>query len=240
MSKAGYRSVERRGPIVGITADLMEVSGSPRAVCGVRYAEAVARAGGVPVLLQPLPAMASAHLALCDAFVFTGGDDPRTEPFGEPTHAAAKPIDPVRQEYETLLLRELASSAPDTPLLGVCLGMQLLTLCAGGRLNQHLPDDWPTHELHRKGAHAVRPASSVRRDLDIPTGSVMSHHRQAVSDPGRLAVVAVAEDGLIEAVADPRRAFCLGVQWHPERTEDPSLGDGLFVRLVRAAVARGA
>lgn len=237
MSEHQDRISAQRGPIVGITADLMEVSGSPRAVCGTRYAEAVARAGGIPVLLQPMPELAAAHIALCDAFVLTGGDDPRTEPFGHPTHREAKPVDPRRQEYETLLLGLLAERSPEMPVLGVCLGMQMMTLCAGGTLNQHLPDDWPTHEIHKKGTHPVRPAAPARTDLAITAGLVMSHHRQAVSDPGRLAVAAVAEDGLIEAVADPRRTYYLGVQWHPERTEDRSLGDGLFERLVRAATA---
>ena len=63
----------------------------------------------------------------------------------------------------------------------------------------------------------------------------MSSHHQAVRETGRLRVVAVADDGVIEAIDDPGRRFYLGVQWHPERTGDVSLGAGVFARLVEAA-----
>jgi putative glutamine amidotransferase len=43
-----------------------------------------------------------------------------------------------------------------------------------------------------------------------------------------LIVSARADDGLPEAVEDPERLFCLGVQWHPEEGET----DALFVGLV--------
>jgi hypothetical protein len=33
----------------------------------------------------------------------------------------------------------------------------------------------------------------------------------AVGDPD-----AIAEDGVVEGIEDPRHRFCLGVQWHPE------------------------
>ena len=62
-----------------------------------------------------------------------------------------------------------------------------------------------------------------------------SHHRQAVTDPGGLSIVARAADGVIEAVRDAGRPFYLGVQWHPERTRDERLGAGLFRELVGAA-----
>ena len=51
---------------------------------------------------------------------------------------------------------------------------------------------------------------------------VNSSHHQAVRTPGRVAVVnAVAADGVIEGIEDPRYRFCLGVQWHPEFGIDP-------------------
>ncbi len=62
-----------------------------------------------------------------------------------------------------------------------------------------------------------------------------SHHRQAVADPGALAILAHSDDGVIEAIGDPDRPFYLGVQWHPERTDDPVLGMDLFRHLVRGA-----
>jgi putative glutamine amidotransferase len=188
----------------------------------------------------------------CDGFVLTGGDDPRTEPFGEPTHPQACLIHPLRQEYETELLRALLIAGK--PVLGICLGMQMMALVAGGRINQHMPDSVSTARDHRAedaqrtgrdAMHAIvpdlgAPACPATRLLSAATGGsgpphVASRHHQAVSDPGSLRVIARAHDGVIEAVTDPSRPYYIGVQWHPERTEHPALGLDLFRALVQAA-----
>jgi len=216
---------------VGITCDLFDHNGIERAAAASAYARAVRTAGGLPVLLPPVPGTGRAHLAGLDALVLTGGDDPVTEPFGVPTHPAAVRVHPDRQAFET----ELLNDAPaELPILGVCLGMQMMALIAGGALDQHLPDTTPTHADHDNADHEVRPAP----DATFPAGVVRSKHHQAVSDPGRLEVLARAHDGVIEAVGDPIRPFRLGVQWHPERTDDQNLGQNLFGSLVAAARAR--
>lgn len=221
-------------PIVGITTDLTRASGRPVASAGLAYAEAVTRAGGTAVLLPPLPEEASRHLELCEALVLTGGGDARLEAFGAATHPKASLMDPQRQEYELRLLA-LVDSRPDLPVLGVCLGMQLMSLHAGGMLDQHLPETLATHGAHWDCTHAIAPEAGSPL---LTAGPVHSRHRQAVADPGGLRVLARSEDGLIEAVADPARLFYLGVQWHPERTEHEPLGLRLFRLLVEAGAKR--
>ncbi|MBX3406097.1 MAG: gamma-glutamyl-gamma-aminobutyrate hydrolase family protein [Phycisphaeraceae bacterium] len=231
--------------IIGVLPDLAEPRpGSPRMECAMAYADAIVRAGGVPVVLPPVVELIPSQLELCRGVVLTGGDDPRTEMFGEPTHSMAKPMHSRRQEYEVALLRAL-ESRPDVPVLGVCLGMQLMALCAGGRLNQHMPDDVPTAADHAGNAqHPLRieagdhALSRCMADGGGQSCPVTSHHRQAVRDAGRLRVVARAPDGVIEAIDDPARPFYLGVQWHPERTAHAGAGLALFEALV--AAARGA
>jgi putative glutamine amidotransferase len=140
-----------------------------------------------------------------------------------------------RQEFEIALLAEL-QRRPAAPVLGVCLGMQLMALHAGGKLNQHMPDDTPTAEQHRNDAvHDIRLAPGAAAHSLIAPGPVTSHHRQAVRDPGKLRIVARAPDGVIEAIDDPARPFYLGVQWHPERTAFEPLGKSIFLRLIQAA-----
>jgi len=200
----------------------------------------VAAAGGVAVLLPAVVGLAEEHARLCDAFVLTGGGDPRTEEFGAATHPRAEPVHPERQAYEVALLRVLARERRGAPVLGVCLGMQMMALQAGGRLDQHLPETLATADRHAGGLHAVVPVAGTDGPVRLARGEVASRHRQAVADPGALRTIAVSEDGVIEAVADPTRAFYVGVQWHPERTADPVLGRGVFEALVRAAVEAGA
>ncbi|MEX0887283.1 MAG: gamma-glutamyl-gamma-aminobutyrate hydrolase family protein [Phycisphaeraceae bacterium] len=220
---------------------------------GAAYARAVVRAGGLPLILTQEPGLAEAYLDACDAFVLTGGNDPATEPFGQPTHAQARRIDPARQRFETELLAAL-EHRPDVPVLGICLGCQMLALHAGGRLDQHLPETLgdeaaATHqgnrlhpvELHDWPLDGLQAVGFGDTGGDGGGGGVVSSHHQAVVDPGRLRVVANAPDGVIEAVHDPGRPFYLGVQWHPERacadTSAPRLTRDLFEALVLAAAA---
>ena len=223
-------------PLVGITTDLCDSPNGDRVFAYARYVESVAAAGGSPVLLPPISAAAADHARRLSAFVLTGGDDPRIEPFGGVTHPLATPVRAARQEYETALLDALAQRHRHKPVLGVCLGMQMMALHAGGALDQRMEESSPTiAEAHWDRIHEVAAAESETR---LPLGAaplcVFSRHRQAVSDPGGLHVLARCPDGVIEAVWDPERAFYVGVQWHPERTEQEDAGIGVFRRLVAA------
>jgi putative glutamine amidotransferase len=211
-------------PVIGITADATP----ERHQVARAYTRAVAACGGVPVLLPAEPDCIEDHIRVCHGFVLTGGDDPAMEAWGEPTHPKARPIDPQRQRFEVGLLAALARRRPDCPVLGVCLGMQLMALCDGGALDQHLPDTLPTAASH--WGHAEHLVSGPAGE-----GLVHSHHRQAVRDAGALQVTARSPDGVIEAVRSGERHHYVGVQWHPERTSDARLGLGLFAGLVRAA-----
>ncbi len=235
-------------PLIGITLDHLAPGIDPehphgRYQLGPSMGQAVARAGGVPVLLTPDPALAADYVRSLDGFALSGGLDPDTTAFGEPMHPSARKMDPLRQAFETALLHELAKRA-ETPVLGVCLGMQMMALHAGGRLNQYMPETHDRPEAHQKGAsHPLKITvdDSVLRLSDVEPGeAICSSHQQAVSDPGKLRVVAVADDDTIEAV-DGKPVFgdrfYLGVQWHPERGGDGPINLGLFRKLVAAARA---
>lgn len=232
---------QNRRTIVGITVDNRDnTAASGRFESPIAYSCCVAAAGGVALLLPHDLAAVPDMLALCDAFIFTGGADPVTEPFGEATHAAARRMDPQRQAFETALLRALAADAPDKPVLGICLGMQLMALIAGGSLHQHLPDvlDPALAAQHLNDTPhplAVLAASPLLPEPAVAGTHVTSHHHQAVADAGRLRVLATGPGDVIEAIDDPARRFYAGVQWHPERTAAAAVGQKLIDALVRAA-----
>ncbi len=234
-----------RAPRIGITVDNLDnTAASDRYDVGLGYGRAVAAAGGVPLLLPHEMAAAEDYVNLCDGLILTGGVDPDTTllpgdwPGHAPLHPSARVMDPGRQHFESALLELWDRQKPDAPLLGICLGMQLLALHHGGTLNQYLPDTHPQEVVarHRKAEHAI----NIRGDQDLLPACddpIVSHHQQVVADPGDLRVAAVAEDGIIEAVCDPARPFRLGVQWHPERSSAPDhpLGPGLIRKFVEAA-----
>jgi len=221
-------------PIIGITPDIeLNARGREVAIVGLAYADAIVRAGGVPIVLAPCVERIDEQVALCDGFVLTGGGDPRMEEFGEPTHASASLMHARRQAYELALIDRLMAGTP-APVLGVCLGMQLMCLKAGGRLEQHLPDVLPSAARHRNASHLVEPVAGEVPPGLLARGMVDSFHHQAVRESGRLRVIARSDDGVIEAVCDPERPFYVGVQWHPERTADAALGAGVFSSLIAA------
>jgi putative glutamine amidotransferase len=220
--------------VVGITPDIYDRDGRPTWRVAETYARCVDAAGGVPIVLAPMAAHAAAQAGLIDALVSTGGDDPIMEDFDTPTHPEAVRVMPERQAFERAILDE--AWARGLPTLGVCLGMQYMTLRAGGTLDQHMPETTPSAADHWERTHRVEGAHDA---WAFGSGEIHSKHRQAMRDAGSLAVLARAHDGVIEAVGDVdgERPFWIGVQWHPERTPFAGLGQDLFDALVRAARA---
>jgi putative glutamine amidotransferase len=154
------------------------------------------------------------------------------------------PAEPGRDEYEIGLVR--AALDADLPVLAICRGIQVLNVARGGTLVQDIPSERPGAIQHRVPeprdgfAHDVQvtTGSLLHRTLDSPRGAVVgvnSRHHQALAALGAgLSVTATAPDGIIEAIEDPSRVFCLGVQWHPENFWRSGEFRGLFEAFVRA------
>ena len=228
-----HQSITKHKPLIGITTDLMIRNDRPTAYATQTYAQSVLASGGIPVLLPPVDVDVHELLARFDGFILSGGDDPVMEPFGKATHPKVTPVLQARQTFETALLKALESQ-PDIPVLGICLGMQMMAIVSGGELDQYMPDSCPTHEQHWNQEHEIR---SMDESVLSP-GVVLSRHKQAISDPAHYRVLATSPDGVIEAFDDPSRAFTLGIQWHPERTKLHELGQLIFDRFVDACRAQ--
>jgi gamma-glutamyl-gamma-aminobutyrate hydrolase PuuD len=202
------------------------------------YARAVYQAGGCPVLL-PTGYPDAAHDALqgIDGLVVTGGPDIGAQPPQPHSTSATASVERRRDHWETALPEEAARR--DLPTLGICRGMQLMNICLGGTLHQHLPDV-VGHEGHQIAPgvfsqHRVQLASpSALARILGQTINVATYHHQAVDKLGRgVAAVGWADDGTIEAIELPDRSFAAGVQWHPEESEDVTL----FAALVEHAAS---
>jgi putative glutamine amidotransferase len=206
-----------------------------------RYVDAVERAGGAPfVVAYGGPAAVDELLEHADGLVFSGGDDFDTARLGlGPTHPAARPVPTAKQDFDFVLARR--ALAAGLPTLGICYGMQLLALCGGGGLFQHLPDDRPARAGHSGGVrHAVRvaPSSKLRAVTGVARLEVISRHHQAIATVGPdWRVGATDDEDLIEAVEHAGHPFALGVQWHPELSDDPAQAR-LFAALIEAAAQR--
>ncbi|HSV38116.1 MAG TPA: gamma-glutamyl-gamma-aminobutyrate hydrolase family protein [Nocardioidaceae bacterium] len=221
-----YREEARWG-VWDTTADLL-----PSA-----YARAIELAGGVPVLLPPtLPydESAAAAVARLDGLVICGGSDVSPERYGQQPHEQTVRWRDDRDAWELALL----DAANALPVLGVCRGMQLMAVHAGGELDQHVPD-LVGHEQHNPAPDgygatlvSVEPGSRLA-GLVSSELTVQCHHHQSVRSHPGFTAVAFAADGLIEAIEAPGDHLRLAVQWHPEMAADA----GLFAGLVAAAAA---
>lgn len=215
---------------------------APAALLPLSYAEQVVAAGGVPVLLPPVPGIAAA-VGRLDGLVLTGGGDIDPAAYGAAPHPRTGRVSAERDRAELELLA--AALTAGLPVLGICRGLQLLNIARGGTLHQHLADLRPPAEgpaldpAHNMqpgvfGSHQVRVAAGsmlagilqADRPLAVPTA-----HHQAIDRLGAgLTATAWAADGIIEAVeltGGEHHPFVLAVQWHPEAGDDPRLFQAL-------------
>jgi putative glutamine amidotransferase len=230
-------------PIVGLTTYREDAAwgvwSQPADLLPTSYARAVEATGGVPLLLPPqAPEAAEVVVSRLDGLVVSGGADVDPGRYGAAPHPRTASWRPDRDAWELALLD--AAETRGLPVLGVCRGMQLMAVHAGGSLDQHTPD-LVGHEEHSPGGDAfgtVRVSVHEGSGLAALVGDsleVACHHHQSVrTHPGYVAV-AQAPDGTLEAMEDPRAAFRMAVQWHPETAADV----GLLAGLVRAAATYG-
>jgi putative glutamine amidotransferase len=199
------------------------------------YADAIVRAGGVPVLLPPAtddPDAARSVVQRLDGLVISGGADVDPAQYGEEPQERTVVVRPDRDAWELALLTSAA--AENLPTLGVCRGMQVMAVASGGTLDQHTPDV-VKHDGHNPepgvfGDTAVSTSDeSLLHSILGSSVTVRCHHHQSVrSHPGYVAT-AWADDGSLEAMEAAGSRFCLGVQWHPEMGRDQRLFDALVV-----------
>lgn len=224
-------------PLIGITTN----SGGEDFSVRQRYCEMVVRAGGVPVLLTPLPQVIgnreqgigdmceqlyARQLDSVDAVIFTGGGDHNPLWSGEEPVPELHSINSQRDRHELPLCR-LAYNR-QMPMLGICRGMQTIAVALGGHVEQHIstkvkhsqdaPKSEPTHTINIVKDSMLCEAYGKERIL------VNSFHHQAVDDAGkRFRIVATAADGVAEAMESAEFRQIMGVQWHPEQMGDDGL-----------------
>jgi putative glutamine amidotransferase len=217
------------------------------------YEESIRRAGGEPWVVEAGINLAADVIGRADGLLLAGGGDVDPAHFGETPHPTFDPAESGRDAYEIELIR--LALERDLPLLAICRGIQVLNVARGGTLVQDIPTELPGALEHKLAvpphnafdlAHEVwiekdsllsRLAGESLKSRD--TVDVNSRHHQSVKTLGQgLVTTATAPDGVIEAVEDPSRRFCLGVQWHPENFYRTGEFRSLFEGFVEACTAR--
>jgi len=190
------------------------------------YMHGLEEAGAVPVML-PLTIseiVLQQTVDFFDGFLFTGGHDVNPKLYGQEKTSLCGDSCQVRDQMEAYIFNEAVLNQ-NKPVLGICRGMQLFNVMLGGSLYQDLPAEFSSVINHIKGPPYDVPAHAVRILPESPlcelTGKkhleVNSYHHQGINRIAKgLEPMALAEDGLVEAVYMPERSYVWAVQWHPE------------------------
>lgn len=232
-------------PLIGISMSREEKSDSPaRDWVRRTYMVAIIEAGGIPVLL-PNETSSWELLRHCHGLLLTGGGDFDPATFGAADQGTKMSgVSKARDTTELGLIK--VAEELDMPTFGICRGLQALTVAGGGALIQDLPSARPDsaishdqEEARVDVTHRVTVDSGTRVSdiLGSTIVSVNSFHHQAIDRlPAGYLATAHADDGIIEAIEDPKAAFRLGVQWHPEDLQTHQAeAKSLFRNFVQAA-----
>jgi len=218
-------------PLIGITSaykPALEEESVASAALRYTYINAVLESGGVPVLLPPNQSKEALqrYVKTLDGLMLTGGNDIPPSVYGEKPHPTTNLMAEQRYKFESRLVRLWLEG--EKPILGICLGMQMVNVVSGGTLIQDILSQVAANVGH-KGTnenlivdHSVKiePDSRLARLLNADEIMVNSVHHQSAKDVGRnLKVAARSADGVIEAMELTNGQFGLFLQWHPERMD---------------------
>jgi putative glutamine amidotransferase len=229
-------------PIVGVGCDILAEAGKrDRAFTYTTYTEALRQAGAIAVLIPPQPENAAELIDGLDGIVLAGGYDCDPRVYGEEAHPTVEPMDPRRQNNDLTLAR--LARERGIPTLGICLGLQVMNVAAGGTLVQDIDS-----QMQSEIQHASEPEDRARHAVTVEKGTklasilgaraidVNSSHHQAIKNlADGLRLTAHAPDGVVEGLEDPKHPFYVGVQWHPEDMPGDESAASIFGAFVQAA-----
>ncbi|MFZ5352224.1 MAG: gamma-glutamyl-gamma-aminobutyrate hydrolase family protein [Bacillota bacterium] len=202
------------------------VIGQDMEMCTWDYIAAVQKSGGLPFMIPNIADDDNIHelLSMADGILFSGGEDVYPGYYDERIEVENILVSEKRDSFEIKLARK--AFAAGVPILGICRGMQLLNVAAGGALYQDIYEQLGI-ELKHSGHGQERYNVIHNVDISVPSKlndilgvnrlGVNSYHHQAVRILAEgFAPTAYSEDGLLEAYEVVGSRFLIGVQWHPE------------------------
>ena len=214
-------------PLIALTLDYETSKGYsnyPWYAIRENYFTSIEESGGIGVGIPHNMKDIVSLLHKIDGLVITGGNfdiDPNI--FGESSVHKTVKLKENRTNFELLAAEIMLKQ--NKPVLGICGGEQLINVLYKGSLIQHIPDEIKNPIEHEQknprneAGHSVTIQENTKLYSIISKKNIMvnSAHHQAIKVPGKgLIVNALSNDGVIEGIEDPKKSFCIGVQWHPE------------------------
>ena len=191
MLKKVEKSIFLTKPIIGIVgryeSDYVKVNNS--------VMNAIISCGGIPILILPVEnSEMDKVLKLCSGILLPGGTD--------------------IYSYDKYICKYAIDN--DIPILGICLGMQVMGTIDKDSLKKNVTK-------HLGVTHKIKTIKGTLINKIIGDTFVNSRHKEHITDPGIYKVSAYSLDGYIEALEHPTNKFNVGVQWHPEDLIDSDI-----------------
>ena len=155
--------------------------------------KSIIRNDGIPIGIT-LSSNYKQLIDLCDGIIFQGGDN--------------------FEKYDMDALKYIYDI--DKPVLGICLGMQLMGMLFEGTMidiNNHKKKLLYVHSV------TVNKNSTLYNIFKTNIIKVNSRHMSVIKNT-KLKITGISNDGYIEAVEAPNKKFFVGIQWHPESMID--------------------
>lgn len=242
-------------PIIGIPGNLYsDITASYGSIeknfVNKTYTDSIAENGGIPLIIPCTNDYESLDqlLAVCNGFLFPGGEDVDPSLYGEGPYKILGELKPYHDRFMLHVLEYADKN--HKPALGICKGMQLMAVYGGGSLYQDIVSqrDVETYSHSQKGTRkylihsvTVKTDSCLYSAVKKEKLGVNSMHHQSVRTVGdNFVVTAYADDGIVEAI-ESRDSLLMGVQWHPEELfrEHSEMAD-LFKHLINRSKGEAA
>lgn len=206
-------------PIIGVIGKVIENEGKSIVMSFEGIRRGIIRYGGIPVLILPnqdidylsdksgnLPKLTAEEkedlkriIDTCDGIIMPGTN--------------------YLFDYDNFIYTYALEK--DIPILGICGGMQLMSLCDIGEeeqtltliessINHKQPDVDYVHKV------ILDEDSLLYKIVGEKEIMVNSRHRYCINGVKNMKVCGMSEDGFMEAIEYSDRKFVIGFQWHPE------------------------
>ena len=226
-------------PIIGITVndyfhdepfveDKLGMLGQEYEVIARDYIRELELAGATPILIpiyREKQVDVEGLLSVCDGLVISGGRNTDPQRYGGKFTPDITTCNYWRDEWELTLLRTVLTKSR-IPVLGICRGIQIINVAAGGTLysnvisagydphfsNVKMPAFQPYHKVH------LAEGSRLRSIMGTDVLHTNSFHSMCVGNIGNgLHIAGQSPDGLVEVLEqDVSDRFFIAVQFHPE------------------------
>lgn len=150
----------------------------------------ITESNGIPIGINIYNKNIKETLEIIDGIILQGGDEYQEEE-----------IEIVKYAYIN-----------NIPILGICLGMQIMAIATAGEIyeikNHMKPNIEKVHEIK------LKQNSKIHEILNKDEIIVNSRHNFAVKNT--TLSISGTYNNIIEVIEDKQKPFFIGIQWHPE------------------------